>query len=106
MSTSTPGSTTGGGSPKTGGRSTSTSVPSFTPKQTACSTINAGAIRPKIKQEDHESLLSKAYDTYHASDVKTLTTTFNLVTATSNEDNDKELSSTYKINMTLQQFQR
>ena len=99
MSKSTPGSTTGGGL-------TATSVPSFTPKQTACSTINASAIQPKVKQEDCASLSLKAYDTHHASAVETLTTKFDLVTATGNEDNDKKLSSTYTINMTLQQFRR
>ena len=104
-------STTGGAGPTggTGTGSTTTTpstVPSFTPKSSARTRIDAGAIRPKIKQTDRSALSSKAYDAHQSLAVETLTTKFDLMTTTSGDNNDEKLSSTYTINMTLQQFQR
>ena len=98
------GSIGGAGAGSTTTPSTPSSVPSFTPKSSAHTSADAGAIRPKIKQTDRAALQSKAYDAHQALAVEALTTKFDLMTTTNGDNNDEKLSSTYTINITLQQL--
>ena len=57
-----------------------TSVPTFTPRSSWCSNTADAAIRPWVKQTDHSTFPSNAYDSLQAAAVKGLTVTQNTKT--------------------------
>ena len=115
MSTSTTPGTTGGTGGTAGGTTSAsststtsggtipTSVPSFTPRASQRSDNAAAAIRPHLKQTDRASLSTKAYDALQSSAVKSLTSKFDLMSPSA-ENNDEKLTGTYTLNMVLQQL--
>ena len=81
---------------------TPSSVPTFKPRSTKRTLLEAAKIRPCVKQADRVSLSSKAYDALHESATEGLSTKFQLMTSTKN--NDEKLVGTYTLNIILKYF--
>ena len=61
---------------------TPSSVPTFKPRSTKQTSIEAAKIHPQVKQTDCASLSSKAYDALHESATEGLATKFQSMTST------------------------
>ena len=84
---------------------TPSTVPSFTPQVTTARAMTAVSnVHPRIKQDERNTLSKKEKDALQTSATETLSNKFNLMTVTLADNHNEKLTSTYKVNMTLQEF--
>ena len=81
---------------------TPSSVPSFKPQSKERTLTKAAKNPHRVNQADRPSLSTKAYNVLHESEIEGLSTKFQLVTSTKN--NDEQLIGTYTLNIIIKDF--